>query len=207
MTTATSTAGHIFDTLSRVNVNEHIEKKNGLSYLSWAWAYQTLMQYYPDNSYELYEERYENGNVMVHCTLTITVGEHSVSRYMWLPVLDFRNKPVTNPDAFQINSTRMRCLVKCISMFGLGAYIYAGEDIPQSEADAAQEEKSNLVSTITKEQAKLLGEAVEHAGRDLGKLMKFYKVNKLDELTKAQYDQALHACQKAIHEASAQEQL
>jgi uncharacterized protein (DUF2225 family) len=70
MTTATSTAGHIFDTLSRVNVNEHIEKKNGLSYLSWAWAYQTLMQYYPDNSYELSEERYENGNVMVHCTLT-----------------------------------------------------------------------------------------------------------------------------------------
>src|SRR5210317_1422264 len=128
MTTATSTAGHIFDTLSRVNVNEHVEKKNGLSYLSWAWAYQTLMQYYPDNSYELHEERYENGNVMVHCTLTITVGEHSVSRYMWLPVLDYRNKPVTNPDAFQINSTRMRCLVKCISMFGLGAYIYAGED-------------------------------------------------------------------------------
>ena len=206
MTATNTLAGTIFDTFSRIDCSDHIEKKNGLDYIKWTFAYRTLMEHYPNNSIEFTEEYLHNGTVMIHCDLTVTVGKDTANRKGWLPVLNYSNKAIVNPDAMQINTTRMRCLTKTLALFGLGLNVYAGEAFPS--ASEAQEGVSEIkVTTITKEQAKLLGEAVEHAGRDLGKLMKFYKVNKLDELTKAQYDQALHACQKAIHEAAAQEQL
>lgn len=132
----------IWDELSVIDVSAHIEKKGNLSYLSWAWAYGTLMKYYPHNSYSFSHETFPDGTMMVECMLTIQYGEEMAMRSMWLPVLDFKNKPIANPNAFQINSTRMRCLVKCISMFGLGHYIYAGEDLPTGkEVEVAQPKK------------------------------------------------------------------
>lgn len=132
----------IWDELSVIDVSAHIEKKGNLSYLSWAWAYGTLMKYYPHNSYSFSHETFPDGTMMVECMLTIQDGDEMAMRSMWLPVLDFKNKPIANPNAFQINSTRMRCLVKCISMFGLGHYIYAGEDLPTGkEVEVAQPKK------------------------------------------------------------------
>lgn len=132
----------IWDELSVIDVSAHIEKKGNLSYLSWAWAYGTLMKYYPHNTYSFAHETFPDDTMMVECMLTIQDGEEMAMRSMWLPVLDFKNKPIANPNAFQINSTRMRCLVKCISMFGLGHYIYAGEDLPTGkEVEVAQPKK------------------------------------------------------------------
>ena len=121
----------IWDELSIIDVSEHIEKKGNLSYLSWAWAYGTLMKYYPNNSYSFSHESFADGTMMVECMLTIHSGNDVAMRSMWLPVLDYKNQPIANPNAFQINTARMRCLVKCISQFGLGHYIYAGEDLPE----------------------------------------------------------------------------
>ena len=188
----------VWTTLSAINVNEHVEKKNGLTYLSWAWAYKILMDHYPNNHYEFREESFENGQMMVHCFLTITEGEETFSRYMWLPVLDFKNKPVTNPDVFQINATRMRALTKCISQCGLGAYIYAGEDLPQAEVEAKNQ-------PITTEQFELLMEGIAHAGIDLAKFTAHYKVSKLNELPAGLFDHAMGAVKNRIASNAAAE--
>lgn len=123
----------IWDELSVIDVSKHIEKKGNLSYLSWAWAYGELMKYYPNNSYSFSEKSFDDGTMMIECALVIHDGEEMAMRTMWLPVMDYKNRPVAHPDAFAINTARMRCLVKCISMFGLGHYIYAGEDLPEGK--------------------------------------------------------------------------
>ena len=113
---------NVWTTLSAIDVSKHIEKKGNLSYLSWAYAWGTLMKYYPDASYCYFEPRIdENGTVEVEVELTI----ESITRRMWLPVMDNRNKAVVNPTSREVSDARMRCLVKCIAMFGLGHYIYA----------------------------------------------------------------------------------
>lgn len=206
MTATASLTGHIFDTLSRINCDDHVEKKNGLSYIAWTFAYKTLMEHYPDNSIEFTEEVLQNGTVMIHCDLTITVGDKSANRKGWLPVLNYSNKAIVNPDAMQINTTRMRCLTKTLALFGLGLNVYAGEAFPSS-TEAQEGVSEPMVTTITPEQAKLLGEAVEHSGRDLAKLMKHYKVNKLSELTQPQWKQALTACEKQIAQNASTESL
>ena len=134
----------VWETLSAINVNEKAEKKMGLTYLSWAWAWNALMEHYPENTYQTAEEKYfPNGSCEVGVTVTVKDGDNEISRYMWLPVLDHNNKAVPNPDAFLINKNKMRCLVKCISMFGLGLYIYAGEDLPKAELIAKIQSKAD----------------------------------------------------------------
>ena len=84
---------------------------------------------------------------MVSCT--VTIGD--VSRECWLPVLNFRNQALENPNTFEINSAKMRCMTKAFSLLGLGHYIYAGEDIPTSQGD-----KANALEGAKKELSSLL---------------------------------------------------
>ncbi|TNE87041.1 MAG: DUF1071 domain-containing protein [Gammaproteobacteria bacterium] len=134
-----SFAGDVWKTLSSVNVNDHVEKKGNLSYLSWAWAWGVLMDHYPDSQYSFREPvMRDDSTCEVWVDLTIADGEKAVTRSMWLPAMDNRNNAVKNPDARKISDTRMRCLTKAISMFGLGHYIYAGEDLPQSDLEEVQ---------------------------------------------------------------------
>jgi hypothetical protein len=126
----------IWDTLSTINVNEHVEKKNGFSYLSWAWAWGVLMDNFPNSkfSFDQFGDGggevfyYPDGTAEVRCALSVD----GVMRVMWLPVMDHRNKPIPKPDARAVNDTKMRCLVKAMALFGLGHYIYAGEDLPDA---------------------------------------------------------------------------
>lgn len=131
----------VWQTLSAINVNEHAQKKGNLTYLSWAWAWSTLMEHYPEATYSFTDRTLPDGTMEVTCTLIISEGEESVIREMWLPVMNYKNQAIKNPDAFQINTAKMRCLTKCISMMGLGMYIYAGEDLP----DPAAEERYNAM--------------------------------------------------------------
>ena len=121
----------VWATLSSVDVSKHIEKKGNLSYLSWAWAWGELMKLYPESTYSFSEPRhYDNKS----CEVWVTVSIEGLSRDMWLPVMDNRNNAVLDPNSRAISDTRMRCLVKCLAMFGLGHYIYAGEDLPSTPA-------------------------------------------------------------------------
>lgn len=118
-----------FEELAKINVNEHVEKKAGLSYLSWAWAVDQLMRKDPQANWVFHDPVMYGETMMVSCTVT-AFGKPMI---MHLPVMDHRNQAIKNPDAFQVNKNMMRCLVKCIAVHGLGLYIYAGEDLPESE--------------------------------------------------------------------------
>ena len=120
------------ENLLALNVNDHTEKKNNLTYLSWAWAWAEALKADPQATFkvELFDGKCYmdvNGTGMVWVTVTI-FGKPMTCM---LPVMDYRNKPIPNPDAFAVNTAIMRCMTKALSLHGLGLYIYAGEDLPQ----------------------------------------------------------------------------
>ena len=129
--------------LRKINVNDYIERKNGLAYLSWSWAVDQLLQLDESASWEYSEPRAFGETMMVFCT----VHAFGKSRTAQLPVMDFRNKAIHNPDAFSVNTAMQRCLAKAISLHGLGMYIYAGEDLPMvdmKESEVKEEETIKL---------------------------------------------------------------
>ena len=117
--------------LLTLNVNEHVEKKNGLSYLSWAWAWAEALKADPKATFkvEMFGDKCFmdiNGTAMVWVTVTMFDKPMTCQ----LPVMDHRNKAIVNPDAFQVNTAIMRCMTKALSLHGLGLYIYNGDDLP-----------------------------------------------------------------------------
>lgn len=138
----------VWEKLSKIDCTEKAEKKMGLTYLSWAWAWGILMEHFPDSQFEVVyfthsfsPDDSKKYPYEVHpdgtATVWIKVCINGAWRKMWLPVMDNRNNAVKNPNACQINYTTMRCLVKCLGLFGLGHYIYAGEDLPQGAEKVA----------------------------------------------------------------------
>jgi hypothetical protein len=122
------------ETLLKTNVNEHTERKQNLTYLSWAWAWAEALKADPKATYkvEMFGDKCFmdiNGTAMVWVTVTIFAKAMTCQ----LPVMDHRNKAIPNPDAFQVNTAIMRCMTKALSLHGLGLYIYAGEDLPEGE--------------------------------------------------------------------------
>lgn len=120
-----------FKELSEINVNKHIEKKGNLSYLSWAWAVDYLLREDPTATWGFHEPTYFGETVMVSCTVKAMGKE----MYMHLPVMDNKNNAVRNPDSRKISDAMMRCLAKCIATFGIGLYVYAGEDVPHIDEE------------------------------------------------------------------------
>jgi len=132
----------IWATLSAIDCNEHAEKKGQFNYLAWTWAWAMVKENYPRAYYSLEPDIvYPNGTMEVRVNVGIPEGDDIVglTHQMWLPVLDNKNNAIKNPDSFDINSARMRCLVKCLAMFGLGHYIYAGESMPQPQGLSDEE--------------------------------------------------------------------
>jgi len=197
MKNQTTLMARVWADLSAINVNDHIQKKGNLSYLSWAWAWSTLMTKYPESYYVFQDNRTENGTVMVECVLTIHEGEEVATRTMWLPVMDHKNKAIVDPDTRAISDTRMRCLVKCLAMFGLGFYIYAGEDIPQAEKEA-------LDQPIDKAQAQRLNEMLDYSGTDIQKFLAHYRISSVSELPQSHHEQAYNALSQKISQMEAQ---
>lgn len=132
-----------FNELRKINVNQHIEKKGNLSYLSWAWAVDTLLQEDPTAHWEFHEPTYFNETVMVRCTV-YAMGK---SMTMHLPVMDNKNNAIKLPDSRKVSDAMMRCLAKCIATFGIGLYIYAGEDVP-SEGEPEPIELGPIIAFI-----------------------------------------------------------
>lgn len=134
-----------WEVLSRIDVKDKIEKKNGLSYLSWAWAWGVLKEHYPYAWFRKHEGHGgfpyfmdQQGYAFVRVTVGLDrTGDHEVTES--LPVLDHRNKPIQGPNAFEVNNALQRCLAKAIAYHGLGHYIYAGEDLPMESAEAPAE--------------------------------------------------------------------
>jgi len=153
----------VWKTLSSIDVSNKTEKKGNLTYLSWAWAWGELMNHYPQATYTFTEWEYPVGqsyvtkDVLIYddgtCSVECELKIEDLVRKMWLPVMDYKNNAIANPTARQISDTKMRCLVKCMCLFGLGHYIYAGEDLPNP--DTSTTPVSNETAPHKKEKRKL----------------------------------------------------
>ena len=174
-----------FDDAIKINVNDKTEKKGTLTYLSWAWAWAEFKKIYPDATYEVVKfgdgKPYycdEKTGYMCYTKVRADGIEHE----MWLPVMDSRNKAMLQPTMFDINKTIMRCLTKNLAMFGLGLYIYAGEDLPEDE-------KNNDEMTV--ETYKKLHSEINRAGVSIKSICAAYKVDDLGKLTEKQAQAAI----------------
>ena len=131
----------IWNKLSTIDVNKHKKKRGQFDYLPWNVAISTIMEHFPDISYDFLHYTDSNGMVKDYivypdgsCSVECVVNIGDNTKKMWLAVTDFNNKPIKNPSCVDIANTKMRCLTKCIATgFGLGFYIYKGEGLPQEE--------------------------------------------------------------------------
>ena len=157
-----------FNEVNSLSVNDKTEKKGGLTYLSWAWAWGEFKKVYPEAKYEVVKfdnKPYLEDENLGYMVFTKVEVEDLVYE-MWLPVMDYRNKaiPVGQASMFDINKTIMRCLTKNLAMFGLGLYIYAGEDLPEEKAQEKRENQKKIDKRNTK----------------LNKLMSYVRIAKLE---------------------------
>ena len=176
----------VWEVLSQVNCNEHTEVKGTgkfkATYLSWSWAWGILMNYYPNATFENHynEDGYpcffdQNGNAMVRVTLHIGEQSHTED----FMVTDYNNKAIKNPDSFAINTALKRCLVKSMAYFGLGHYIYAGEDLPKVDFDR----KAALAA---------IDDYVKNNAPEFeGKVLSYYGEDSLNDLNDAQLEVVL----------------
>jgi len=149
----------VWNTLKEIDCSDHTEKKNGLTYLSWAWAWGIFMDNFPDAKYSFQEtETHNDGSQTVH--VTVSIGD--VERTMWLPVMNYKNQAIANPSSRDVSDNKMRCLVKCLAMFGLGHYIYAGEDLPPS-SDNEKETIEEAAEQAHESMKKVEAAAKEHS--------------------------------------------
>ena len=145
------------------NVNDHVEKKNGLSYLSWAWAWAEALKADADATFkvEMFDGKCYmdiNGTAMVFVTVTMFKKPMTCQ----LPVMDYRNKAIPNPDAFAVNTAIMRCMTKALALHGLSLYIYAGEDLPEEGRSVVITPTQGAMDNIPQEEIQYLQEmAVE----------------------------------------------
>ena len=159
----------VFETLNKINVNDKTEKKNGLTYLSWAWAWGEAKKQYPEASYTIYENN-EGWNYFTDgktCWVKTGVTIEGLEHIEYLPVMDYRNKSITvdNVTSFDVNKAIQRSLTKALARHGLGLYIYAGEDLPDGE----EEPKAN--ETMIK--------AIQEAATKYTRHKVFYKLSVL----------------------------
>jgi hypothetical protein len=149
--------------LLKKNVNDHVEKKNGLSYLSWAWAWAEALKADAKASYkiEMFGDKCFmdiNGTAMVFVTVTMFDKPMTCQ----LPVMDYRNKAIPNPDAFAVNTAIMRCMTKALALHGLGLYLYSGEDVPEEGRSVVITPTQGAMDNIPQEELQYLQEmAVE----------------------------------------------
>lgn len=133
-----------FTTLNSINVNEHTEKKGGLTYLSWAWAWAEVKKVFPDANYTIYENadgwNYHTDGRTAWVKTGVTVNE--IEHIEYLPVMDYKNRsiPLELITSFDVNKAIQRSLTKALARHGLGLYIYAGDDLPEEVPALTKEE-------------------------------------------------------------------
>lgn len=177
----------IFETLFEINVNERVEKKNGLSYLSWPYAWAEVKKLYPSANYKVYET--ESGCIYFTdgktCWVKTGVTIDDLEHIEYLPVMDYRNKSILleNITSFDVNKSIQRSLTKALARHGLGLYIYAGEDLPEIETERiAQKDAVILKNMVNK---------MDSEGAIYSMILKRYEVKNFKDLTLKQYQDIL----------------
>lgn len=142
----------VFETLFEINVNKQVEKKNGLNYLSWVYAWSETKKLYPNANYKVYETAegciyHTDGRTCWVKTGVIIEGTEHIE---YLPVMDYKNKsiPLENITSFDVNKSIQRSLTKALARHGLGLYIYAGEDLPEAEVEKIMPREAKILKNI-----------------------------------------------------------
>lgn len=147
-----------FSVLNAINVNDKTEQKNGLTYLSWAWAWGEVKKLFPDATYTIYENEsgwfYHTDGRTAWVKTGVTVN--GIEHIEYLPVMDYKNRSISldNITSFDVNKAIQRSLTKAVARHGLGLYIYAGEDLPEGESNNTTAKKEP--QTAKKEPAKFI---------------------------------------------------
>lgn len=176
-----------FVELNNINVSDKIEKKNDLSYLSWAWAWGELKKLHPTATYTIYENAdglfYHTDGKTAWVKTGVTV--EGIEHIEYLPVMDFRNRSISveNITSTDVNKAIQRSLTKAVARHGLGLYIYAGEDLPEEEKEA----KAKETDKITAKELLTLKNKMESDNVSEDRIKNLYKVADLKELRGEQY--------------------
>lgn len=183
----------VFEVLNSINVNEHTEQRNGLTYLSWAWAWAEVKKRYPGATYTIYENAdgvfYHTDGMTAWVKTGVTI--EGLEHIEYLPVMDFKNKsiPLEKITSFDVNKAIQRSLTKALARHGMGLYIYAGEDLPEEEKKAKDEEKKALEEVakmkIDEKKVTALREKMKNDGVDEAALLTICKLEKLEDMTEA----------------------
>lgn len=177
-----------FKTLNAINVNDKTEQKNGLTYLSWAWAWGEIKKIHPDANYTVYENPqgwnyFTDGRT---CWVKTGVTVNGIEHIEYLPVMDYKNKsiPFESVTSFDVNKAIQRSLTKACARHGVGLYIYAGEDLPEDEqADTGKktaQSGTQPAKTASPKQIEILSKA--YTGDNLTKLLQVNNITKIEDL-------------------------
>ena len=172
----------VFETLNAINVNERIEKKGQLTYLSWSFAWSEVKKAYPLTTYKVYENvnglNYHTDNMSARVKVSVTIEE--IEHIEYLPIMDFRNKSIQLPSltSMDVNKAIQRALTKAIARHGLGLYIYAGEDLPEAD-------KPTL---ITDKQHQEIRQKFQNAGVDYQSACMDWNMTNFSELLSDNFD-------------------
>lgn len=184
-----------FIKLYGINVNDKVEKKNGLSYVSWPFAWAEVKKLHPDATYTVYENKdgwcyHTDGRT---CWVKTGVTINSIEHIEYLPVMDFKNRsiPLEAVTSFDVNKAIQRSLTKAVARHGLGLYIYAGEDLPETDASAGMTPAG--APKISKEEMDKLQQNAKYVyGEEwaykLAEMMAKYSINTLDDITDPIYE-------------------
>lgn len=192
-----------FTELNAINVSDKTEKKNGLTYLSWAWAWGELKKLHPDATYTVYENKdgwlyHTDGRT---CWVKTGVTVNGIENIEYLPVLDFRDNsiPADKVTSFDVNKAVQRSLTKAVARHGLGLYIYAGEDLPEGE-EKPQERQTEKPKTAAPSEITCTkcGVKIEPVIAKTGKTM---TAQEISDFSRKKFGQCLcPACQKIENE-------
>lgn len=167
-----------FQTLDAIDISGHVETKNGLSYLSWAWAWKIVKEHHPDATYKIYERDTEYGPVNYFtdgatCWVKTGLTINDIEYIEMLPVMDYKNRSILLNDitSFDVNKAIQRSLTKAAARHGVGIRLYSGEDLPESEAEA----KARAV-----EQKKIANTKVKPLIMNIGNMIKDKKIEMAD---------------------------
>ena len=188
----------VFQTLYDVNVNNHVERKNNLSYLSWAYAWAEAKKLYPNANYRIYENEkgwnyFTDGRT---CWVKTGVIIENTEHIEYLPVMDYKNKsiPADLVTSFDVNKAIQRSLTKALARHGLGLYIYAGEDLPEIETERITPKEAMVLKKVIDE--------IEDSNKIFARILEKYGIRSLKELNPLQYVDVLNSI-KEVKEAKA----
>lgn len=188
-----------FNQLNAINVNDKTEKKNNLTYLSWAWAWAEVKKLFPTANYIIYENaegwNYHTDGKTAWVKTGVTV--EGIEHIEYLPVMDYRNKsiPIDQITSFDVNKAIQRSLTKALARHGLGLYIYAGEDLPEETKQEKQEPKPPHPTEI---EIQMILSFAETLKIDVAEILAGYNVTALNELSREQTDNLIQGLEKRM---------